>query len=199
MNVSTIFFLIIGLVILFAVIRLVRNLKLREKYAALWLLTGVVIVILMLFPRMLDWLARVVGVATPVNLLFLIAILLLLGVCLHLSLEISRLEGETRVLAEEAAIQRSLLDRQLERISHDRNPTSSLPRITLGEDGEGEAPADDDAAAPGSQRPAGPGGAPQSGRPARSADRPAQRPTDPTDPETDPGDRPERHDPTETP
>ncbi|MCA1170799.1 MULTISPECIES: DUF2304 domain-containing protein [Rothia] len=129
MSISTVFFLILGLIVLVAVVRLVRNLKLREKYAALWLFLGLITVVLMLFPRLLDRLASWVGVATPVNLLFLIAILLLLGICLHLSLEISRLEDETRVLAEESAIQRSLLIRELERTGQRRNPTASLPII----------------------------------------------------------------------
>lgn len=129
MDISTVFFLVIGLILVVSVFRLVRNLKLREKYAALWLFMGLIIVVLMLFPWLLDTIAGWVGVATPVNLLFLIAILLLLGVCLHLSLEISRLEDETRVLAEESAIQRSLLNRQLERVEQHRNPTASLPLV----------------------------------------------------------------------
>lgn len=133
MNTASMFFLILGLILVVAVIRLVRNLKLREKYAALWLLTAVVIAVLMIFPRLLDRIASLVGVVTPVNLLFLIGLVLLLGVCLHLSLEISRLEDETRVLAEEAAIQRSLLNRQLEQVEHKRNPTSSLPVIQVDE------------------------------------------------------------------
>ncbi|WP_129661862.1 DUF2304 domain-containing protein [Rothia uropygialis] len=136
MNTASIFFLILGLILVVAVIRLVRNLKLREKYAALWLLTAVVIAILMIFPKLLDSLSSLVGVVTPVNLLFLIGLVLLLGVCLHLSLEISRLEDETRVLAEEAAIQRSLLNRQLERVERNRNPTSSLPIIQVDDQGE---------------------------------------------------------------
>lgn len=135
MPITWLFFLVVGVALLFYVLRLVRNMKLREKYAALWLLMGVVIVIMMIFPHLLDRIAGVLGIATPVNLLFLIAILLLLGVTLHLSLEISRLEDETRVLAEESAIQRSLLARQLDRISRDRNPTSALPVIRTDEDG----------------------------------------------------------------
>lgn len=137
MTTASIFFLVLGLILVIAVLRLVRNLKLREKYAALWLLTALVIAVLMVFPRLLDKVAWLVGVATPVNLLFLIGLVLLLGVCLHLSLEISRLEDETRVLAEEAAIQRSLLNRQLEEISRNRNPTQSMPVIRTDEDGNG--------------------------------------------------------------
>lgn len=134
-GISHLFFLLIGVILLVSVFRLVRNLKLREKYAALWLVMGLVVVALMIFPGMLDWLADVVGVATPVNLLFLFAIVLLIGVVLHLSLEISRLEDETRVLAEEAAIQRSLLDRQTSEMASLRNPTSSNPRLRVDHEG----------------------------------------------------------------
>ena len=135
MTTASIFFLILGLILVVSVLRLVRNLKLREKYAALWLLTALVIAVLMVFPRLLDKVASLAGVATPVNLLFLIGLVLLLGVCLHLSLEISRLEDETRVLAEEAAIQRSLLNRQLEEISRFRNPTQAMPIVQADDEG----------------------------------------------------------------
>jgi hypothetical protein len=52
-----------------------------------------------------------VGVRTPSNLLFFLAALVLLGVCLHLSWEVSRLEDETRRLAEEHAVLRLQVER----------------------------------------------------------------------------------------
>jgi hypothetical protein len=45
-------------------------------------------------------------VQTPSNLLFFVAALVLLIVCVQLSWEVSRLEDETRALAEEVAILR---------------------------------------------------------------------------------------------
>lgn len=179
MTTASIFFLVLGLILVIAVLRLVRNLKLREKYAALWLLTALVIAVLMVFPRLLDKVAWLVGVATPVNLLFLIGLVLLLGVCLHLSLEISRLEDETRVLAEEAAIQRSLLNRQLEEISRNRNPTQSMPVIRTDEDG---------GATPRTARGSGVAGAPDDRQARPTNDFPHEHIADP-----------DHHDPTEKP
>jgi len=86
--------------------RLLRAGKLREKYAALWILIGTAILLLAGFPGLLVTVSRWFGVQVPSNLLFFLAILLLLAVCLHLSLEISKLEDETRILAEEVAILR---------------------------------------------------------------------------------------------
>jgi hypothetical protein len=88
------------------ILELLRRGQLREKYAALWLLIGAAVVVVGLAPGLLSPVSRAVGVQTPSNLLFFVAALVLLGVCLHLSWEVSRLEDETRRLAEEHAVLR---------------------------------------------------------------------------------------------
>ncbi|MFK4791265.1 DUF2304 domain-containing protein [Microbacterium sp. ZW T5_56] len=78
--------------------------RMREKYAVLWLLLGLVLLVLGLFPGLLESATRVLGVQLPVNLLFAAAITVLLGVSLHVSWELSQSEDEARRLAEEVAI-----------------------------------------------------------------------------------------------
>lgn len=108
-----IFFLILTLCLVFMVLAQVRNQKMKEKYAALWLIVSAIIVVLTVFPKLLDWLADLVGIETPVNLLFLLAIIMLIGVTLHLTQALSRLTEDTRILAEAAAI-KDLEVRQLQ-------------------------------------------------------------------------------------
>ncbi len=91
---------------LFLMIDLLRRHQLREKYAILWLLVSVSVLVIAVFPGVLANAARLTGVQTPSNLLFFIAALVLLVVCVQLSWEVSRLEDETRALAEEVAILR---------------------------------------------------------------------------------------------
>ena len=86
----------------------VRNQKMKEKYAALWLIVGVIMIVLALFPKLLDALSRLVGIETPVNLLFLLAIIMLMGISLHLTLAISKITDDMRTLAEEVAIMKAL-------------------------------------------------------------------------------------------
>lgn len=97
---------LLALAIVGLVVEMLRRKKLREKYAALWLIVGVATLVLAAFPRLLNIVAEFVGVQLPSNLLFAMSILMLLGVCLHLSWEISVVEDETRTLAEEVAILR---------------------------------------------------------------------------------------------
>lgn len=101
---------ILSLAIVGVVFEMLRRKKLREKYAALWLIVGVGTLVLAAFPRLLTIVTELAGVQLPSNLLFIISILLLLGVCLHLSWEISVVEDETRALAEEVAILRALIE-----------------------------------------------------------------------------------------
>lgn len=101
---------LLALAIVALVVEMLRRKKLREKYAALWLVVGVATLVLAAFPRLLNIVAEFVGVQLPSNLLFTMSILMLLGVCLHLSWEISVVEDETRTLAEEVAILRSQIE-----------------------------------------------------------------------------------------
>lgn len=86
------------------IIFLMRSRRIREKYAAAWMTLAVAVVILGAFPGLLARLATDLGVVTPVNLLFFVAGLVLLVVCVQFSVEISTLEEETRTLAEEIAL-----------------------------------------------------------------------------------------------
>ncbi|GEL45185.1 hypothetical protein CHO01_03010 [Cellulomonas hominis] len=73
-----------------------------------------------IFPGLAFWLSDLVGVQTPANLLFALASLVLLGVCIQLSTEVSALEEETRTLAEEVALLR--LDVRQSLAAHDQHP-----------------------------------------------------------------------------
>ncbi|WOQ68824.1 DUF2304 domain-containing protein [Microbacterium limosum] len=97
------------LVLAFIVVLLLRR-QLREKYATLWLVIGISLLVISLFPGLLVGMTRLLGVQVPANLLFAMAIVLLVGVALHLSWELSRAEDEIRRLAEETAILRADLD-----------------------------------------------------------------------------------------
>lgn len=96
-----------ALLVLAMIVWMLLTQRLREKYAVLWLIIGVAMLILTVFPGLLVWLSDAIGVQVPANLLFIGAIALLVGVTLHQSWEISTAEEETRRVAEEVAILRA--------------------------------------------------------------------------------------------
>jgi len=85
---------------------LLRTRRIKEKYAGMWIALALAVIVLGIFPRVAYWLASTVGVQTPVNLLFALAFVVLLAVCIQLSAELTNLEEETRTLAEEIALLR---------------------------------------------------------------------------------------------
>jgi hypothetical protein len=88
------------------VIELLRRRHLRGKYAVLWLALALVCLVFALFPGLLGRLSEVVGVETPANLLFFLAILTMLAVIMQLSYQSGVTEEKTRTLAEEVAFLR---------------------------------------------------------------------------------------------
>lgn len=100
----------LGLVLIGSVLVLLLRRQLREKYAVLWIVIGLAVVIVGAVPGLLLWLTEAAGVQVPSNLLFAMSIVLLLGVSLHLSWELTRSEEQIRRLAEETAINRAEIE-----------------------------------------------------------------------------------------
>lgn len=94
------------------IVELLRRGILREKFAVLWLLVGIAVLVMAVFPQIVGWAADLVGVQVPANLLFFLTAVLLLLVSVQLSYEVSRLEARTRRLAEEIALLREAVERR---------------------------------------------------------------------------------------
>ena len=86
------------------VLVLVRKGYLKERFAAIWLIIGVGMILLALFRPLLDSLSEALGIQSGTTTLFMIAILVILGVLLQLSIAMSRAEDKIRDLAEAVAL-----------------------------------------------------------------------------------------------
>ncbi len=86
---------------------LVRRRILREKYALLYGSVGFGGLVLALGRTAFDRLARDLGVSYGPALLFLVAVMFLLFLCVSLSVEVSKLEERSEILAEEIALLRA--------------------------------------------------------------------------------------------
>jgi hypothetical protein len=87
------------------VFELIRRRRLRERYALLWLTTGLVLTALSAWRDGLNTIAGWVGVRTsPPAVLFAVAILFIIAVLLHYSTVISRLTDQNVLLAQRLAL-----------------------------------------------------------------------------------------------
>lgn len=111
-----------SLLTLILLFELLRRKHLREKYAVFWGAVAVMTLVVAAAPQTLFWLADLLGVQVPANLLFFVASMVLMGISVQHSHELGRLEDRTRALVEEVA----LLEMRLRDESR-RHDTSAQP------------------------------------------------------------------------
>jgi hypothetical protein len=93
-----------ALVLLLVIFELIRRRRLQERYALLWIATGVVILVLAVWRSLLGRLSDLVGIAYPPSALFVLAAFFILILLLHYSTVISKLSDQNRVLAQRLAL-----------------------------------------------------------------------------------------------
>jgi hypothetical protein len=104
---------IASVLLLLVVFELIRSRRLRERYALLWLLTGVVLLVLSVWRGGLDTIAGWFGISGyPPAILFAVGILFILLVLLHYSTVISRLSDQSTILAQRLALLEERLGEQ---------------------------------------------------------------------------------------
>jgi hypothetical protein len=106
----TIVSVVVAVAALVLVFELLRRRRLREKYAAIWVVIAVGTLVVAVFPGLLRWFADLVGIQTPSNLLFFGSLIVLFAVSLQLSREVGLLEEQSRRLAEEVGTLSMRLD-----------------------------------------------------------------------------------------
>ncbi|MGN6799763.1 MAG: DUF2304 domain-containing protein [Gaiellaceae bacterium] len=107
---------IASLVLVAVVFELIRSRRLRERYALLWLLTGIVLVVLSAWRGGLNTIAAWFGVrGYPPAVLFAVGLLFVILVLLHYSTVISRLSDQNVVLAQRLALLEERLARREDR------------------------------------------------------------------------------------
>jgi len=106
----------IGAVLLLVVVfELIRSRRLQERYALLWLLTGIVLLVLAAWRSGLNTIAGWVGIETyPPAVLFAVASFFILVVLLHYSTVISKLSDQNKILAQKLALLEHRLGEELE-------------------------------------------------------------------------------------
>jgi hypothetical protein len=98
-----------ALLILIGVFELVRQRKLGERYAIVWLAAAVALLVLAIWQRLLTTISHALGIYYPPNAFFVVAFAFAVALLLHFSITTSRLADQARILAQRLA----LLEEQL--------------------------------------------------------------------------------------
>lgn len=105
----------ISMVLIWSVVALVRKRKLKVEYSILWMTMGGVIVLLSLWPTLINIFVQVLGIYY-LTLIFLVSFTFVLLMLIHFSTIVSRLSENEMILAQKQAI----LEWKLRKLMEDR-------------------------------------------------------------------------------
>ena len=87
-----------------SILRKIRREKVQIQYSIFWILFSALLIFLAIFPSILIRLAKILGMGSPANLVFLTIIFLLLLKSFNLTVEISALEVRLKELTQRIAL-----------------------------------------------------------------------------------------------
>jgi hypothetical protein len=102
----------LAVVVSVLIFELVRRKHLMERYAILWLVAGVTVLVLALWQGLLTTLSHAVGIYYPPSALFAVAFLFVLVMLVHFSTTVSRLSQQNTVLAQRLALLQQRLEQE---------------------------------------------------------------------------------------
>jgi hypothetical protein len=94
-------------------LRLITKYKLEIKYSLLWFLLNILLIVLSIFPDILNFISDQMGFKDSVNALFSFGILILILIVFSFTVALSRMSTRIRNLTQEIGL--------LKREVHDRN------------------------------------------------------------------------------
>lgn len=92
------------IIALIVIINMIRKKALELRYSLAWLAVGAGVIILDLFPGFMEWLSDLMGIASPVNMLFFLGFCFSLIIIFILTIAISRMSVRIKNLAQELAL-----------------------------------------------------------------------------------------------
>lgn len=110
--------LIICVIIFFLlIISLLKKNQLELKYSILWIVTGVVLLVIAVFPVIIGKITQWVGIYSVVNGIFAIALFFILLMLLSMTSIVSKLSKQNKNLAQAIA----LMEERIQRVEKDKD------------------------------------------------------------------------------
>lgn len=99
--------LVIGLFLVVSfvcIVNMIRKKSLELRYALLWLSIVTALLILDIFPQIMDSMSKVLGISSPVNMIFFMGFCFSLAVIFILTVAVARMSEKIRMLTQAIAI-----------------------------------------------------------------------------------------------
>lgn len=93
-----------SIITLLYMMRKIRHSKLQIEYSVFWIIFAALMIVISIFPQIIYWIAGILGIASPANLIFVFIIFILLLKLFMVTIELSQLENKVKELIQQIAI-----------------------------------------------------------------------------------------------
>ena len=96
--------IVVVLIYIFFILRAVKRKYMRIGYLAFWSITGGILIIALLIPNLVENISSILGFGIPINMIFSIAIFIILYLIFNLTILISKEQNRNTLLIQEISI-----------------------------------------------------------------------------------------------
>ena len=82
--------IIITLIYVFLVLKEIKNKKLKLSFAIFWIISGILLIIAIMTPNLIEYLTKIIGFEVPANMLFCITIFTAFYLIFNLTVKLSK-------------------------------------------------------------------------------------------------------------
>lgn len=105
--------IVVSLLTTVFMIRKIRYSKVQIEDTLFWFFFSLLLIVISIFPEIPTYLSSLIGIASPVNFIFLFIIFILLIKLFYNTLHISQLENKIKTLAQKAAIGQKMVEDEI--------------------------------------------------------------------------------------
>ena len=102
--------IIILLIYLFVISKSVKRKNLRINYLIFWSITGIILIVALLAPNFVENISRTLGFGLPINMIFSIAIFIILYLIFDFTRLITKEQNKNTMLIQEISILKSKVE-----------------------------------------------------------------------------------------
>ena len=99
-----VFLVLMSFASLFYIVRKIRYSKMQIEYALFWIVLSVLMIVMSVFPEIVYWITRTMGMISAANVVYLLIIAILLVKVFMMTIELSNLEDKVKNLAQQVGI-----------------------------------------------------------------------------------------------
>ena len=96
--------IIMTLIYIFLILKSIRKKKLQISFSIFWLITGVLLIIALLIPNLVENISRALGFEVPANMVFCLTIFVAFYLIFNLTVAISKENKKNTLLVQEVSI-----------------------------------------------------------------------------------------------